>query len=65
MIKLGKVAGPYMINVACINQKLIDRAQSLLKKLYGINGEDALSKLKDAEMDLSKVVKNIQLNQNH
>jgi N-acetylmuramic acid 6-phosphate etherase len=59
MIKTGKVAGPYMIDVACINNKLIERAQSLLKILYNIDSEDALNKLKNADMSLSQVIKNI------
>lgn len=64
MIKTGKVAGPYMIDVACINNKLIERAQSLLKILYNIESEDALTKLKNADMSLSQVIKNIQLELN-
>jgi len=59
MIKLGKVAGSYMIDVACINNKLVERAQSILKILYGIEKEDALNRLKDANMNLDKVIKDI------
>jgi len=62
MIKIGKVSGPYMVNVACINNKLVKRAQSILKILYGINEKDALKMLKKAEMDLRLVLKNIQTN---
>ena len=27
MIRMGKVAGSYMIDVACINNKLVERAE--------------------------------------
>ena len=60
MIKMGKVAGPYMIDVACINNKLVERAQSILKILYNIDKEDALEKLKSTDMNLRQVIKNIQ-----
>lgn len=59
MIKMGKVSGPYMIDVACINNKLVERAQGILKILYNIDKEDALKKLKNADMNLSQVIKNI------
>jgi N-acetylmuramic acid 6-phosphate etherase len=56
MIKMGKVAGPYMIDVACINSKLIERAQDILGILYDINKDEALQKLQKADMQLSKVI---------
>jgi N-acetylmuramic acid 6-phosphate etherase len=59
MIKLGKVAGPYMIDVACINQKLIERAQSILGILYGISKEDAFRRLSESQMDLGETIKKI------
>lgn len=60
MIKMGKVAGSYMIDVACINNKLIERAQSILGILYKMDKEEALVQLKKADMDLSEVIKNLQ-----
>lgn len=63
MIKMGKVAGSYMVDVACINSKLIERAQSILGILYKMDKKEALIQLKIANMDLSEVIKNIQLNQ--
>ncbi|MBI9061097.1 MAG: N-acetylmuramic acid 6-phosphate etherase [Marinilabiliaceae bacterium] len=60
MIKMGKVAGSYMIDVACINNKLIDRAQSILGILYDMDKNEALTQLKNADWDLSEVIKNIQ-----
>ena len=60
MIKMGKVAGSYMIDVACINNKLIERAQSILGILYQMDKKEALLHLKKADMDLGKVIKKIQ-----
>ena len=59
MIKTGKVAGPYMIDVACINNKLIERAQAILGILYGINKQDAYRKLKESGMNLKRTIKKI------
>jgi len=61
MVKMGKVAGPYMIDVACINNKLVERAQAILKVLYHIEKNDSLKRLKVANMNLNKVIKDIQL----
>lgn len=60
MIKMGKVAGSYMVDVACINNKLIERAQSILGILYKMDMKEALIQLKKADMNLSEVIKNIQ-----
>jgi N-acetylmuramic acid 6-phosphate etherase len=64
MIKLGKVAGCYMIDVACINNKLISRAQSILKTLFNIDANEALEMLEKEEMNLARVIQNIQQHQN-
>ncbi|MCP4311760.1 MAG: N-acetylmuramic acid 6-phosphate etherase, partial [Bacteroidetes bacterium] len=60
MIKMGKVAGSYMIDVACINNKLIERAQSILGILYQMEKKEALVHLKNADMDLGEVIRKIQ-----
>jgi N-acetylmuramic acid 6-phosphate (MurNAc-6-P) etherase len=60
MIKMGKVAGSYMIDVACINNKLIERAQSILGILFDMDKTEALLQLKKADMNLSEVIKNNQ-----
>ena len=60
MIKMGKVAGSYMIDVACINNKLIERAQSILGILYQMEKKEALVQLKKADMDLGKLIKKMQ-----
>ena len=56
MIKMGKVAGPYMIDVACINNKLVERAQDILGILFNMDKQEAYQKLKEADMQLSKVI---------
>jgi N-acetylmuramic acid 6-phosphate etherase len=60
MIKMGKVAGSYMIDVACLNNKLIERAQSILGIVYNMDKKEALTQLKKADMNLSEVINNIQ-----
>jgi N-acetylmuramic acid 6-phosphate etherase len=57
MIKMGKVAGPYMVDVTCINNKLVERARSILNILYGIDREEALERLRSCDMDLGKTIK--------
>lgn len=59
MIKIGKVDGPYMVDVACINNKLVQRAQEILHILYGMDKEEALKRLKKEEMKLNQVIKKI------
>lgn len=60
MIKMGKVAGSYMVDVACINNKLIERAQSILGILYNMEKKEAFLQLKKVGMNLGEVIKNIQ-----
>lgn len=60
MIKMGKVAGSYMVDVACINNKLVERAQSILKILFGIEKQEAINLLKASNMNLGKVIQDIQ-----
>ena len=56
MIKQGKVKGTYMIDVACLNIKLVKRAQTILKNLYGLPDKDALSLLEKSNMSLKKAI---------
>ena len=56
MMKLGKVIGPHMVDVVCTNDKLVERAQSILKELFDIDENEALNRLKKANMHLGKVV---------
>jgi N-acetylmuramic acid 6-phosphate etherase len=60
MIKLGKVAGPYMVDVACINDKLVQRAHSILQILYGLNRQDAGKLLEHSKMNLELAIRKIQ-----
>ena len=62
MIKLGKVAGPYMVDVACINNKLVERAKSILRILYNMDEKEAAQRLKEADMNLGQVIRNIKKN---
>src|SRR5699024_1619152 len=59
MIKLGKVEGSYMINVACSNKKLVERALSILKNLYDIDKDSGMRILKENDMDLFRTIQNI------
>lgn len=59
MIKMGKVVGSYMIDMACINHKLIERAQDILVILYNIDKDEAYQKLKEANMQLNQAIINI------
>jgi N-acetylmuramic acid 6-phosphate etherase len=56
MIRLGKVAGSYMNDMACINDKLVERAKGILMKLYHINYEEAERLLMDNNFDLQKAI---------
>lgn len=61
MIKMGKVDGAYMIDMACINNKLIARAQDILGILYNMNEQEALQELQEADMQLSKVIQKFKI----
>jgi len=56
MIRMGKVDGPYMTDMSCINNKLIERAQEILEILYKVDKDQAWQKLKDADMQLNKAI---------
>lgn len=62
MIGLGKVSGLYMVYVACINNKLVERARKILNVLFNLDDEEAFKRLQAENMDLNQVIKNIQLN---
>lgn len=52
MILLGKVHGPYMIEMECVNQKLVNRAQSILYNLFKMNEIDSYNLLKRNDFNL-------------
>lgn len=56
MILLGKVYGPYMTEVECINQKLIYRAQGILNNLFGLNEGESYNLLKKHDFNLKQSV---------
>lgn len=64
MIRMGKVAGSYMIDVACINNKLVERAQAILNVLYNIDREDALKLLASTGMNLRLAIKKLETGKN-
>jgi N-acetylmuramic acid 6-phosphate (MurNAc-6-P) etherase len=59
MIKMGKVAGSYMVDVACINNKLVERAQSILEILYKLDKKEAHLLLKESGMNLKQAINKI------
>ncbi len=59
MITLGKVTGPYMTDVVCTNEKLVQRAIHILKEQFGIDEKEALDRLRKADMHLGAVVKTL------
>ena len=56
MILLGKIEDCYMIDVACVNEKLIKRAERILTELYGWNNEKCEKELKEANYRLIDIV---------
>jgi len=64
MIKLGNVYGCYMVNLECINEKLINRACSILHELFGIEKEKALSKLKNNNYNLKNTITYLEEHEN-
>lgn len=61
MILLGKVHGTYMTELLCMNQKLVLRAQAILKKLFDITNQEALVVLKEHGYNLSSSIKDMNL----
>ncbi|MDR3094655.1 MAG: N-acetylmuramic acid 6-phosphate etherase [Bacteroidales bacterium] len=59
MILQGRVHGCYMVEVECLNQKLISRAQNILYKLFGLNDREALELLKKNNLNLRQAIKEI------
>lgn len=59
MIKMGKVSGPYMTDMACINNKLIDRAKKILFELYNMSEQDAYTRLKKHKFHLKDTINEV------
>jgi N-acetylmuramic acid 6-phosphate (MurNAc-6-P) etherase len=58
-IRLGKVKGSYMIDVACINQKLVNRAIHILQTLYRVEEPASLELLERHRYDLGKAIREL------
>lgn len=56
MVKLGKVYGNIMVDVKPTNQKLINRAIRIIKKITGATEELALEKLKACNMNVKEAI---------
>lgn len=59
MILLGKVYGPYMVEMECINQKLVQRAQHILYSLFGLDEHQSYHLLERNGFDLHLSIKEI------
>lgn len=60
MIKLGKVYGSYMVDLECLNEKLVKRAIHILELIFGLSEKDAISLLKENEYNLRKAIRKIE-----
>ena len=41
MARTGKLRGPHMIDMACLNAKLVDRARRILTELFPLSPQEA------------------------
>ena len=57
MILCGKVIGTHMVDVACLNDKLVERACGILRNLRGLSRDDALALLRRHDMHLSSALR--------
>lgn len=56
MVSLGKVYGCYMTELECINQKLVQRAVSILMKLFDLTEDEAFVLLKQSSFSLNEAI---------
>jgi N-acetylmuramic acid 6-phosphate etherase len=56
MILMGKVYGTHMVDLACINEKLICRATKILQEIFECNANDARALLKNHDYNLLKAI---------
>jgi N-acetylmuramic acid 6-phosphate etherase len=59
MILLGKIEECYMIDVACVNEKLKIRAMKILNSLYGWDAEKAKNELEKYDYKLIDIVEKV------
>jgi N-acetylmuramic acid 6-phosphate etherase len=57
MILMGKVHGTQMIDLACINEKLVCRATKILQEIIGCSAHEAQTLLKKHEYSLLNAIK--------
>ncbi|TDN96649.1 N-acetylmuramic acid 6-phosphate etherase [Sunxiuqinia elliptica] len=62
MVRMGKVHGCYMTDLECINEKLIKRAESVLKVLFNLDQEEAYRALKQNRYNLSQTIHSLKGN---
>lgn len=56
MAGIGKLRGPYMIDMACLNNKLVDRARRILGDLFQLSETQADDLLAQNNFKLSKAI---------
>lgn len=59
MILCGKVVGTHMIDVACLNDKLVERACGILHNLHELPRVEALALLRKHDMKLSDALRSL------
>ena len=61
MVRLGKVHGCYMTDLECINEKLVKRAEYILKTLFDIDQKQAYQVLQDQHFSLNQAINTLQI----
>lgn len=56
MARTGKLRGPYMVDMACLNSKLVDRAKRILGDLFALSDTEAGKLLAKNNFQLSKAI---------
>lgn len=56
MIKQGKVYGNLMVDLKATNEKLVERSKGILSNITGVNREEAIRLLNDADMHVKTAV---------
>lgn len=56
MARTGKLRGPYMIDMACLNAKLVDRARRILTELFPLSDQEAEKLLAQHNFHLRRAI---------
>lgn len=59
MIRMGNVHGCYMTGMECINGKLINRAQHILRVLYNMEEKEAYDALEQNNFVLNRTISSL------